>query len=133
MADVRDQAGPLALHLAERQSDRLRVELGVVEERELPEPLVAALAAGVEPREPERDRDPNQALAAARVEGHRVEGPGRARRPRCGGRVAVAPVEESRLSCEASTQALELDVRSQLRDRFARTMPVHERRHAEGG
>jgi hypothetical protein len=70
---VGNQAWPASLDFINRQVNRLGIEFGVIQERQLTEPPELAIAASESPRKPIRNVDTDKPPAAASVENDGVE------------------------------------------------------------
>src|SRR6185436_12589867 len=68
MLIVRNQAGSASLQLIERQTDGLRIEFGVVQKRQLAQPLELTVATSETSREPIGNFDANDPFRPASVE-----------------------------------------------------------------
>src|SRR5260370_38819492 len=111
---VRDEAGSALLQFIKRQMDGLRIELGVIQERQVAKHPKRPVATGELTREPVRNGDANQTLTPAGIENHRMK-----RAQRCDAlrndwvhRGATAHVEERSLAREASPYLSELNRRN---------------------
>ncbi len=89
---VYDQARTAPFELIQRHRDHLRIELRVVEERQLAEPTEFALMTGIAAREPIRYSDTHKPLAAPSVEDHCVKGSQRMRGSRRLRRIVQLPL-----------------------------------------
>jgi len=73
MPVVHDQAGPPSLELGDRKMDRLRIELRVIQKRQLTKPPELTGATSDTTREPIRDRDADDAFTPACVKDDSME------------------------------------------------------------
>jgi hypothetical protein len=73
MSIIRDQARTSTFNLRQRQTNSLRIELGIIQERQFPQPPELAGSIGKTTREPKWDRNTHHPLRAPRIEDNRVK------------------------------------------------------------